>query len=149
MTAITPKATNHAGLGPQDSRFVRVAELPWDKAMFEGIEFKTLVMDREQGLMTVLMRMAPGARLPDHEHVLLEQTYVLEGRLVDRDGECGPGEFVYRPPGSRHEAWAPEGGLMLAIFQMPNKFYMQDGRVLDFVGGDWMEKWGAARPAVA
>ena len=68
---------------------------------------------------------------------------------MDRDGECGPGEFVYRPPGSRHEAWTPEGGLMLAIFQMPNKFYMQDGRVLDFVGGDWMEKWGAARPAVA
>ena len=82
MTAITPKATNHAGLGPLDSRFVRVAELPWDKALFEGIEFKTLMMDREQGLMTVLMRMAPGARLPDHEHVLLEQTYVLEGRLV-------------------------------------------------------------------
>ena len=96
MTAITPKATNHAGLGPQDSRFVRVAELPWDRAMFEGIEFKTLVMDREQGLMTVLMRMAPGARLPDHEHVLLEQTYVLEGRRRSRNGG-----WPYQPGGPR------------------------------------------------
>ena len=66
------------------------------------------MMDKEAGLMTVLLRMVPGARLPDHEHVLVEQTYVMEGRLVDRDGECGPGDFVYRPAGSRHEAWTPE-----------------------------------------
>ena len=30
--------------------------------------------------------MAPGATLPDHEHVLIEQTYVLEGSLVDKEG---------------------------------------------------------------
>lgn len=144
MVAVTPKATNHAGLGPLDSRLVRTAELPWETAMFPGVHFKTLMVDKEQGLMTVLLRMEPGAKLPDHEHVLVEQTYVLEGRLVDRDGECGPGEFIYRPAGSRHEAWTPEGGLMLAVFQTPNKFFLEDGRVLDFVGGDWTEKWGRA-----
>ena len=147
MAAFTPNARNHAGLGPQDSRFVRTAELPWETAIFPGVEFKTLMMDKEAGLMTVLLRMAPGARLPDHEHVLVEQTYVMEGRLVDRDGECGPGDFVYRPAGSRHEAWTPEGGLMIAVFQTPNKFYMQYGKVLDFVGGDWAEKWGKAAGA--
>lgn len=130
-----------------DSRFVRPAELPWEPSMFPGVEFKTLMLDREQGLMTVLLRMAPGARLPDHEHVMVEQTYVLEGRLVDHDGECGPGEFVYRRAGSRHEAWTPQGGLMVAVFQTPNRFYMQDGRVLDFVGGDWAAKWGRTAEA--
>ncbi len=144
MPAFTPNAPQHAGLDAMASRFVAVNDLPWENAIFPGVEYKTLAMDKEAGTMTVLMRMAPGATLPDHEHTLTEQTYVLAGRLVDVDGECGPGDFVYRPAGSRHSATCPEGGLMLAIFQLPNKFYMPDGRVLDFVGGDWQEKWGAA-----
>ena len=32
------------------------------------------------------MRLAPGAVLPDHEHVKIEQTYMLEGKLVDKEG---------------------------------------------------------------
>jgi quercetin dioxygenase-like cupin family protein len=93
--------------------------------------------------------MEPGAVLPDHEHTLTEQTYVLEGSLVDKEGpdaglEIGPGEFVWRPAGSRHSAWAPNGGLFLAIFQMPNKFFENDGKVLDPTGQDWQAKWGAA-----
>jgi anti-sigma factor ChrR (cupin superfamily) len=87
--------------------------------------------------------------LPDHEHVLIEQTYVLEGSLVDKEGPdagltVGPGEFVWRPAGSRHSAWSPTGGLFLAIFQMPNKFFEKDGKVLDPTGQDWQAKWGAA-----
>ena len=82
------------------------------------------------------MRFQPGAVLPDHEHVNIEQTYVLEGSLVDKEGpakgiECKAGEFVWREQGSRHVAWCPEGGLMLAIFQVPNKFFEADGRVVD------------------
>ena len=147
MPAVTPKAANHAALGPKDSRFVRTADLPWESSIFDGVEYKTLVVDRDTGLLTVLLRMAPGARLPDHEHVLIEQTYVLEGRLVDEDGEVGPGDFVWRPPGSRHEAWTPEGGLMIAIFQVPNRFYRQDGAVTDFLGADWERTWGAVPAA--
>jgi len=90
------------------------------------------------------MKMAPGARLPDHEHVRIEQTYVLEGSLVCGEGVCKAGEFVWRPAGSRHEAWAgPQGGLMLAMFQIPNKFYQPDGRETDFLGKDWDKAWGA------
>jgi hypothetical protein len=32
--------------------------------------------DHVTGLMTALMRFQPGAVLPDHEHVNIEQTYV-------------------------------------------------------------------------
>jgi anti-sigma factor ChrR (cupin superfamily) len=88
--------------------------------------------------------MAPNARLPDHQHVKIEQTYVLEGTLVCAEGVCRAGQFVWRPAGSRHEAWAgPQGGLFLAMFQMPNKFFQADGRVTDFLGRDWDEAWGA------
>ena len=144
MTAITSKAANHAGLAPLASRFVKVAALPWEKTRHPGVETKALVADPQSGLLTVLTRMAPGARLPDHEHVRIEQTYVLEGALHCDEGVCQPGDFVWRPAGSRHEAWAGPGGcLALAMFQMPNRFYEKDGKVVDFLGNDWQKAWGA------
>ena len=131
------------------SRLVTENEMPWRPIRYPGCYIKTLMVDREKGLLTVLLKMDPGAELPDHEHALVEQTYMLEGRLVDKDGpeaglSVGPGEFVWRPSGSRHAAWTPEGGLMLAIFQVPNKFYEKDGKVVDLLGEDWQAKWGHA-----
>lgn len=145
MSAATPNAKQHAGLAPLASRFVEVAKLPWEKTRFAGVEMKTLLVDRQTGVVTSLMKFAPGAKLPDHEHVLIEQTYVLEGSLVCGEGECKAGDYVWRPAGSRHEAWAgPEGGLMLAMFQIPNKFFETDGRETDVTGQDWNAAWAKA-----
>ena len=126
------------------SVFVDVEKMPWEKTKYDGIEQKTLLVDPKTGMLTALMRMAPGAKLPDHEHVKIEQTYVLEGSLMCPEGECKPGQFVWRPAGSRHHAWAgPQGGLFLAMFQVPNKFFHADGRVTDFLGRDWQQTWGS------
>jgi anti-sigma factor ChrR (cupin superfamily) len=145
MSGVTPKVLAHAQLPPLASRFVDVENVPWEKTSFPGVESKTLVVDRETGMATMLMKFAPGAKLPHHEHVLIEQTYVLEGSLVCGEGECKAGQFVWRPAGSEHEAWAgPQGGLMLAMFQIPNKFFQPDGRETDFLGNDWQKSWGAA-----
>ena len=145
MSGITPKAQNHANLPPLASRFVDVAALPWEKTSFPGVEAKTLLIDRATGLLTVLLKMGPGVKLPDHEHVLIEQTYVLAGTLVCGEGTVGPGNFVWRPAGSRHEAWAgPEGNLSIAMFQIPNRFYLADGAERDFIGNDWDKTWGDA-----
>src|SRR5437879_13583771 len=132
MDAVTPKsatADNH-------SHLVRPASMEWQKTRFPGCEAKTLLFDKKTGLMTALMRFAPGAVLPDHEHVNIEQTYVLEGSLVDKEGaakgiEAKAGEFVWREPGSRHVAWCPQGGLMPAVFPLPNKICDADGRPVD------------------
>lgn len=145
MAAITPNVAEHAKLPPMASRFVDVAALPWQKTIYPGVEAKTLLLERDSGLLTVLLRMAPGAKLPDHEHVLIEQTWVLEGSLECGEGICRAGQFVWRPAGSRHEAWAgAEGGLMIAMFQIPNRFYEKDGREIDFLGNDWKASWGEA-----
>ncbi len=144
----TPSRQNPSTI-PLDthSHVVRPAAMEWKKTRFAGCEVKGLLLDKETGLVTALMRFAPGATLPDHEHVKIEQTYVLEGRLVDKEGPAeglsvGPGEFVWREAGSRHVAWTPEGGLMLAMFQVPNKFFESDGRVTDISGTDWDALWG-------
>ncbi|HEY9530704.1 MAG TPA: cupin domain-containing protein, partial [Burkholderiales bacterium] len=92
----------HANLPPLASRFVDIDSLPWEKTRYPGVEQKTLLVERETGLLTALMRMAPNARLPDHEHVKIEQTYVLEGTLLCGEGVCKAGQFVWRPAGRRH-----------------------------------------------
>ena len=144
MDAVTPKSQKSAD---QHSHVVRPASMEWHQTRFPGCEVKTLLFEPQTGLVTALMRFAPGATLPDHEHVKIEQTYVLEGKLVDKEGpaeglEVKAGEFVWREPGSRHAATTPEGGLMIAMFQIPNKFYSKDGRITDQHGRDWDEIWG-------
>ena len=121
MNVHTP-GVDFSKLAPLASRLVDVAGLAWASTPFDGIQMKTLVKDEESGLMTCLFRWAPGAILPLHEHVRLEQTFVLEGSLVDEDGEVTAGNFVWRPSGSRHVAIAPNGALVLCFFLEPNKF---------------------------
>lgn len=104
------------------SRFVEVDALPWKPTPTPGIDMKILLQDEKTGLLTALFRWAPGTELPLHEHVEIEQTYVLSGSIVDDEGEVTEGNFVWRPRGNRHIARAPNGALVLAMFLRPNKF---------------------------
>lgn len=122
MTAATPMLKDQDRLHPLASRYVDVEDLPWKPTPCEGVEMKVLLHDEETGLMTALFRWAPGAKLPLHEHVEVEQTYVLEGSLVDDEGEVTAGNYVWRPPGNRHVATAPNGALVLSMFLKPNIF---------------------------
>ena len=141
MTAITPGAPNHEGLAPLASRFVNVDGLSWEPSQFPGIDFKTLLIEPDTGLLTALVRMAPGSTLPDHQHVQIEQTYVIDGSLVDEDGAVGTGQFIWRPAGSRHAAHAPEGALILGIFIKPNRFFDSSGDTTDMLGRDYDSTW--------
>lgn len=130
------------------SLHVKPQEMEWKTTKFEGVEMKALFVDNSTGMATVMIKMAPGAILPDHEHVGIEQTYVIEGYLEDKDGPekglvVGPGEYVMRPASSRHAAWTPKGSILIGIFTLPNKFYETDGAVVDFLGNDWEKLWGA------
>lgn len=125
MPTLTPNAKNHAGLAALASRYVDIEQLPWTPTRFPGIDLKVLMEDKETGLLTALTRFAPGAKLPDHEHVALEQSFVLEGALIDAEGTATKGNYVWRPAGSRHDAHAPDGCLVLSFFLKPNKFLDQ------------------------
>lgn len=109
-------------LGPLTSRYIDVASLPWKATPTPGIEMKILFQDTSSGLLTALFRWEPGTALPLHEHVEIEQTYVLSGSIVDDEGEVREGDFVWRPKGNRHLARAPHGALVLSFFLKPNRF---------------------------
>ena len=115
--------SQHAVLAALSSRYVNVDALPWQDTPFPGIRIKVLMQDPQTGLQTVLTDMAPGAVLTDHEHTQVEQSWVLQGSLVDHEGEVTAGNYVWRPAGSRHTAHAPNGALVLGFFLQPNRFY--------------------------
>jgi anti-sigma factor ChrR (cupin superfamily) len=122
MTATTPFLANEDMLGPLASRYVNVDDLPWKPTPCPGIDMKILLEDKESGLLTALFRWRPGSELSLHEHVEVEQTFVLEGSLVDDEGEVTAGNYVWRPKGNRHIAKSPNGALVLSIFLKPNIF---------------------------
>ena len=124
--AHTPNLKNEHTLGELASRFVNVEELPWKPTPTPGIDMKVLLEDQESGLLTALFRWQPGTELPLHEHVEIEQTYVLSGSIVDDEGEVRAGDYVWRPKGNRHIARAPNGALVLSFFLKPNKFLNGD-----------------------
>ncbi|MEO8626703.1 MAG: cupin domain-containing protein [Betaproteobacteria bacterium] len=121
--ANTPFMPTHEGLSASASRYVNVDALPWKPTASPGIDIKVLMEDKDSGLLTALFRWAPGSQLGLHEHIDIEQTYILSGSLVDEEGEARTGDYVWRPKGSRHIARSPDGALILAFFLKPNKFF--------------------------
>lgn len=126
MPASTPYLKHEGSLPELASRYVDVESLPWKPTPTPGVDMKILLQDKESGLLTALFRWQPGTVLPLHEHVEIEQTFVLEGSIVDEEGEVRKGDYVWRPAGNRHIARAPNGALVLSFFLKPNRFLTGD-----------------------
>ena len=122
LSAHTPHMAGERDLPSGVSRYVTVDSLPWKPTQSPGIDMKILLKDDATGLMTALFRWQPGTRLAMHEHVEIEQSYLLSGSLVDDEGEVTQGNFVWRPKGHKHDAYSPNGALVLAMFLKPNIF---------------------------
>ncbi len=67
-----------------------------------GIEKKQLHADREAGVECYLLRLAPGARLPAHDHKIVEECIMLEGEMWIGDLKLVAGDFHLAPPDSAH-----------------------------------------------
>src|SRR2546421_9880218 len=120
-----PRKVVHADIKPDNapelaSRYLDVPNMPWEQTAFPGIRIKVLYSD-DSGMTTALFKLDPGAVVPLHEHTALEQTFVLEGTLEDHEGVRGPGQFVWRPAGNKHEAVAPNGAPILGFFLKPKR----------------------------
>jgi anti-sigma factor ChrR (cupin superfamily) len=80
---------------------------------------------RREGLY--LVRFAPGASSLPHEHVFGEAFIVLQGVLIDSDGQhLRAGDFVRYTPGSRHFSTSPEGCLLGVFLRGPNRRLASD-----------------------
>ena len=99
------------------SVYIDVDDMDWEPTQFPGVAIKVLWKDEASDAYTALFQLEPGAELPRHRHCGVEQTFVLQGSLVDEHGVCSAGNFVWRHAGSDHTAHSPDGCLAIGIFQ--------------------------------
>jgi anti-sigma factor ChrR (cupin superfamily) len=109
-----------ASLTALASRFIDTEQVPWIETA-PGNKMKVIYHDPASGMLTILSKLEPGSGIPAHVHEDLEQTFVLEGSLVDDEGECTASNFVIRAKGSRHAPKAPNGCTMLVFFMKPTE----------------------------
>ena len=110
--------TDAAALHALASRFIETDSVPWIETS-PGNKMKVIYHDPATEMLTIVSKLEPGSGIPPHVHEDLEQTFILEGSLVDDEGECTAGNFVIRPKGSRHAPTAPNGCTMLVFFLKP------------------------------
>jgi len=94
---------------------VLASEGKWRPTEHPGISYKKLYFDKPTGLVTMLVKMAPGARYPAHVHSLTEQCLVLEGDLRHGKHCYGPGDFTWAEAGSIDPELQTVGGNLLLI----------------------------------
>jgi anti-sigma factor ChrR (cupin superfamily) len=96
----------------------RVAEQgPWKPSRTPGISYKKLFFDKSTGLVTMLVKMEPGARFEAHMHGKTEQCLILEGELRYSDEKIyRAGDFTWAEAGSIDPAlYTVEGNILLII----------------------------------
>ncbi len=91
---------------------VKAEELEWRETEHRGVFIKDFerITDSGKARETYLMRLDPGAALP--ETALDERTemMVLEGEISDGSGTHGAGVYVMNPPGARVRFASETGG---------------------------------------
>lgn len=125
MAALNDETVSSAGYpNPPElrSRYIDPESMEWEPSQFEGIETKILWADADTGRSTILFKLAPGAVVPAHEHVDVEQTWVISGSFEDHEGRAVAGQYIWRPGGNRHEARSVDGAVILGMFSAPNRF---------------------------
>jgi putative transcriptional regulator len=65
---------------------------PW-RHVGIGVAFRSIAMSAEGGSRVIMLKAAPGARLPYHAHTGIEWTCVLKGAFVHDGGHFGAGDF--------------------------------------------------------
>lgn len=93
-------------------RFVHSHQGDWVKVL-KGVEAKVLRQDGHS--RSLLLRMAPGSRLPPHEHALEEESLVLEGDATINGVLCLTGDYHMAPKGKPHGWVTTEKGCLLFI----------------------------------
>jgi anti-sigma factor ChrR (cupin superfamily) len=85
------------------------SEPDWEQ-LGPGIECKLLAIDTEKHQVSMLVRLAPGARYPAHIHAGQEELHLLNGELWIDEHRLVPGDHHYGESGERDDrVWSKTG----------------------------------------
>lgn len=117
----------------------RADEEPWLPT--GGNSFlKLLWAGAETGSWAALFRWPKGYVAAPHKHLSAAHTFVLKGRLELREGELGPGDYMYERNGMVHESTrALEDTEYLFICNGPLVFYDESG-ITSYLGWEQLQR---------
>ena len=91
------------------------SEPDWEQVA-PGIECKLLATDTARHLVSMLVRLAPGASYPPHTHADVEELHLLDGELWIDERKLFPGDYNYGAPGADDErVWSETGCTCLLV----------------------------------
>jgi quercetin dioxygenase-like cupin family protein len=100
MERVADADASHLTIGADEGRW---------QPFLDGVAIK--VLHEQAGVLSYLLRLAPGATLPPHRHPQDEECLVLEGRLrVGSMVEIGPGGYHLAHGGALHATIRSETG---------------------------------------
>jgi anti-sigma factor ChrR (cupin superfamily) len=97
------------------------------RELLEGVFLKKLYVEPTTGTATSLVRMSPGTALPVHQHIGVEQFYVIEGDCNVAGQRLTAGDYHRAEAGSIHETTSTEGGTLLLLIA-PERYQVLDTR---------------------
>jgi quercetin dioxygenase-like cupin family protein len=84
----------------------------------DGVKATLVNVDGAKGLVTTIIHIAPGARIPAHYHNDgAEAHFVLEGDFINAGVSHGPGTFVTHPAGVVHGPDESKSGCKILTLQ--------------------------------
>jgi anti-sigma factor ChrR (cupin superfamily) len=87
----------------------RWREPEWEEVA-AGISCKVLAHDEASGMVSLLVRLAPGGEYPAHTHAGVEELHLLEGELWIDERKLYPGDYSRAEPGTGDErVWSEAG----------------------------------------
>lgn len=98
---VLARVREEARTAPRDLVTLRAGEGTW-VALGPGLEARELSADPLAGTRSLLVRLAPGAEIPTHDHPVSEECLVLEGELTIGTLELRAGDYHLAPAGVSH-----------------------------------------------
>ena len=101
---------------PNGYSFLLNSSEGWEDTDMPGFRTKLLSRGPHLGCEVMLIALAPGAKVPDHDHTGTEEIYMLSGHLHTEGQVMGPGDFLRAEAATHHhEAVSPDGCMALLI----------------------------------
>jgi anti-sigma factor ChrR (cupin superfamily) len=124
---VSDQADESAKTG-NSTEFVSVlaSEGEWHEVQ-KGVLVKRLYVDQGTGIATSLVRMLPGTALPVHQHLGVEQFFVIEGDCNVAGQRLYSGDYHRAEAGSTHQTtYTVDGTLFLLI--APERYEVLEAR---------------------
>lgn len=99
----------------------RTATTEWKPLSEKGVEtsglfVKSLRFDEQNRRSpAILLKFEPGAKYPYHNHPAGEEIFLLKGTCMINESLLKQGDYLYTPPGFKHEVRSESGCEMLLI----------------------------------